>query len=486
MALTAVLRVFGWSAVMFALTMILPLGLAVFFGEIDTPGIFLITMLITAAVGGSLTLARVGGRDRKPGRREAFLLAFLLWTFLPVFAAIPFYTAAGPINAYLEAMSGLTTTGYSVFLNPEDLPRSLLFWRAEMQWVGGLATIMLAVVLLGLFGLGGLAVYRSAIPSGDSDALISRLKDTLSAVWWVYLIITLVCATMLWITGVPPFDAICYAMSTVSTGGFVTSANGVANMGDASRGVLVVFMLASALNFTLHWAAFHGRFSVYREDPEIRAFGRLCGVSASIAFLIIWLGTDADIWSSLGRGLFAVASVASTTGFMSLSTEGGIIVGTWPTSLSILLLTLMMIGGAAGSTAGGFKLMRFALLLRQGGAELTRLSFPNAITTVTYGGYRVEPPVLRSAWNFLMLFMLSVAVLTVLIDLNGYDLPTALALAVGALSNAGPAADYVTVEAISLADLDNVSKFGIIVGMLAGRLELLALLGLFSPSFWGR
>jgi trk system potassium uptake protein TrkH len=486
MALTAVLRVFGWAAVLFAACMIVPAGLSIWFGEVGTPSLFAITILLTGTFGGALTLATSAGRDRTPGRREAFLLAVLLWAFLPVFGAIPFHISASPVDAYLEAMSGLTTTGYSVFSRPEVLPRSLLFWRAEMQWIGGLATIMLSVVLLGLFGLGGLAVYRSAIPSGDSSALISRLKDTLSAVWWVYLIITIVCAVMLWLTGVGPFHAFCYAMSTVSTGGFVTSYNGVALMTDGSRAVLVVFMMIAALNFTLHWAAFHGRFSVYRQDPEIRAFGRLCGISALIALMIVWLGTEMGFWDSMGRALFSVASVASTTGFMSVPIDQDIIVGQWPTSLSVLLLTLMMIGGAAGSTAGGFKLMRFALLIRQGGAELNRLTFPNAITNITYGGYRVEPEVLRSAWNFLMLFMLSVAALAIVIDLNGYDLATALALSVGALSNAGPAANHVTVEAISIGGLDTVTKSGIIIGMLAGRLELLALLGLFSPSFWGR
>lgn len=486
MALTAVLSVLGWSLVIFALTMVFPIGIAVFQGETGTWPVFLTTILIAGMVGGALTLASLGGRQRTAGRREAFLLAVLVWTILPVFGAIPFASMVGPLDAYLEAMSGLTTTGYSVFAAPEELPRSILFWRAEMQWIGGLATIMLAVVLLGLFGLGGLAVYRSAIPSGDSATLVARLKDTLSAIWWVYLILTLSCAVLLWLSGVGPFEAFCYAMSTVSTGGFTTDANGIAEMSPLARSVLIVFMLGSALNFTLHWAAFHGRFQVYREDPEIRAFGRLCGISMLIAVGILWGTTALDLPAALEQGIFAVASVASTTGFMGLETEAGIITGMWPTSLSILLLMVMMVGGAAGSTAGGFKLMRFALLIRQGGAELTRLSYPNAVAIVTYGGYRVEGRVLRATWNFLMLFMISVAALAVLIDFDGHDLATALALAVGALSNAGPAATYVTVETIGIADLDPVSKIGIIVGMLAGRLELLALIGLFSPSFWGR
>lgn len=487
MALTAVLSVLGWSLVIFALTMILPAGVAVLEGEAEVWPVFVITILVTFMVGGALTVASPGGRSRRPaGRREAFLLAVLIWTVLPVFGAVPFTPLAAPLDAYLEAMSGLTTTGYSVFPLPQELPKSILLWRAEMQWIGGLATIMLAVVLLGLFGLGGLAVYRSAIPSGDSTALVARLKDTLSAIWWVYLILTLACAALLWLSGVEAFDAVCYAMSTLSTGGFATDANGVAHMSPMARGVLVVFMLIAALNFTLHWAAFHGRLGVYREDPEIRAFGRLCGVAALIAALVIWSLTALGLADSLGEAVFAVASVASTTGFVGLETDQGVITGTWPTSLSILLLMVMMVGGAAGSTAGGFKLMRFALLIRQGAAELTRLSYPNAVATVTYGGYRVEPEALRAAWHFLMLFMLSVAVLAVLIDLDGHDLPTALGLAVGALSNAGAGATYVTLEAIAIAELDPASKIGIITGMLAGRLELLALIGLFSPSFWGR
>lgn len=486
MAFTAVLNVFGWTTLLFAASMIFPVGIALYYNEDGTPAVFLIAMLITAMVGGATSLASVGGRQRVPGRREAFLLAFLVWMVMPVFGSIPFSNLLGPLNGYFESMSGLTTTGFSILSDPSWLPRSLLFWRAEMQWLGGLATIMLAVVLLGVYGLGGLAVYHSAIPSGDASTLIARMKDTLSAVWWVYLIITIVCAIMLWMNGVAPFEAVCFAMSTVSTGGFVTDPGAVAGMSSGAQSVLVLFMLIAALNFTLHWAAFHGRFSGYRRDPEIRAYARLCGISALIAFAIVWTGSDRDIWNAIGQSIFAVASVASTTGYMALPAEGGIIEGRWPTAISVLLLTLMMIGGAAGSTAGGFKLMRFALLIRQGGAELTRLSYPSAITRVTYFGNRVDSAVLRSTWNFLMLFMLSVAVLAVIVGTEGFDLETALAISVGALSNAGNAAHYVTIQAISVGEMSPLTRGALIIGMLAGRLELLALLGLLSPGFWRR
>ncbi|GJL90059.1 MAG: Trk system potassium uptake protein TrkH [Minwuia thermotolerans] len=486
MALTAVIAIFGWSTVIFAAAMLLPIPVALFYGETGTPFIFLVSALLTAMVGGALTVVSLGSTHRRTGRREAFLLAVMIWVMLPVFGALPFLAVAEPLDAFLESMSGLTTTGFSVFDAPEVLPRSLLFWRAELQWMGGLATIMLAVVLLGLFGLGGLAVYRSAIPAGDSTALSGRLKDTLSAIWWVYGIMTLVCALLLWLSGVRPFDALCYAMSTISTGGFVTSSEGVAGFSSIGMAILVVFMWGSALNFTLHWAACHGRWRVYYADPEFRAFGRLCLISAALIALVHASVTGGDPLASIGAALFSVASVASTTGFVGLSMESGVIDVPWPTGVSVVLLTLMMIGGAAGSTAGGFKLMRFALLIRQGGAELARLSFPSGIKLVTYGGYRVESAVLRSAWNYVILFAISVAVLALLIDLDGHDLPTALALSIGAMSNAGQAATYVTVEAISIVSLDPVSKIGIVIGMLAGRLELLALIGLFMPSFWGR
>lgn len=486
MALTAVISLFGWATVIFAGAMLLPIPVALFFGEAGTPFIFLVSALLTGMFGGALTMASLSSTPRRTGRREAFLLGTLVWVLLPVFGALPFLSLVGPLDAFLESMSGLTTTGYSVFDQPEDLPRSLLFWRAAMQWLGGLATIMLAVVLLGLFGLGGLAVYRSAIPAGDGTALSSRLKDTLSAIWWVYGILTLVCALLLWINGVRPFDALCYAMSTISTGGFVTTSDGVAGFSSGALVVLTVFMWALALNFTLHWAAFHGRWRVYYRDPEFRAFGRLCLISAALISLVHFVATGRDFLESAGMALFSVAAVASTTGFIGLPMSSGVIDVPWPTGVSVLLLMIMMIGGAAGSTAGGFKLMRFALLIRQGGAELARLSFPNGIKLVSYGGFRVESSILRSAWNYLILFMISVAILAVVIDLDGHDLPTALALAVGAMSNAGPAATYVTVESISIVGLDPVSKIGIVIGMLAGRLELLALLGLFMPSFWGR
>ncbi|MEC9345214.1 MAG: TrkH family potassium uptake protein [Pseudomonadota bacterium] len=483
MALRAVLSLFGWLTVLFALAMLLPAVVGLLDGEAETPEIFAVSAVLGLAAGSVVIAVSPRERRRRTGRREAFLLAVLTWTALPVFGALPLSLVAGPLDAWLEAMSAFTTTGYSVFDRPEELPRSLLLWRALMQWMGGLATIILAVVMLGVYGLGGLAVYRSAIPAGDSATLAGRLRETASAIWWVYAIMTLVCALLLWVTGVDPFDAVCFGMSTISTGGFANSSAGASDLSPAARAVLMIFMLGGALNFTLHWATFHGRFDLYLRDPETRVLLAIVAAGTILVALPVW-GEGTSPLAAVSEALFAVVSVISTTGHVGLPVQDGLFAVAWPTSASLVLLILMMIGGAAGSTAGGFKLMRFELLLRQGGVEMNRLPYPNGVSTVKFGGVRVPAEALRATWGFLMLFIVSVALVAGLIGMDGHDLATALALSVGALSNAGAGADYVIAGMLPIADLDPFAKIAIVGGMLAGRLELLALLGVFMPSFW--
>lgn len=483
MALRAVLTLFGWMSIFFAIAMLLPLSVALLDGEAKTPEILIVSAVLGIAVGSVVISVSPRDRGRRTGRREAFLLAVLAWGLLPVFGALPFSPVATPVDAWLEAVSAFTTTGFSVFDRPEDLPRSLLLWRAVMQWLGGLATILLAVVLLGVYGLGGHAIYRSAIPAGDSAALSGRLRETASAIWWVYGLLTLSGALLLWVSGVDPFEALCYAMSTISTGGFATSSAGASGMEPAGRIVLMLLMIAGALNFTLHWAVFHGRAALYRRDPECRAMLAVALTGTVLVTVLVWTagGTARD---SLSEAAFAVVSVMTTTGHLGLPVHDGMFAVPWPTSVSLVLLVLMMIGGAAGSTAGGFKLMRFELLVRQGGVEMTRLSYPNGVSSVKFAGARVTPEALRATWGFLMLFIVSVAIVAWLIGMDGHDLATSLAMSVGAISNAGNSSGYVMGMVLPIAELDPFAKIAIVGGMLAGRLELLALLGVLMPSFW--
>jgi trk system potassium uptake protein TrkH len=231
--------------------------------------------------------------------------------------------------------------------DPAGLPRSIVFWRALSQWIGGLGTLMLALAMLSLLGVGGMQLYRSAMPRGEVDTLEVRLLEASRAIWWIYALLTVFCAVLLWFAGMTPFDAFCHALSALSTGGFSSAAGGLVPAGSPLvEAVLIVFMLAGAMNFTLLWALFHGRPRPLREDPELRYLVVVAAVAAAAIFAVL-------LWSahgpgeSLRLGLFSAVSLLTTTGFVTSEA------GPWPGALPALFLALMLMGGSTGSTAGG-------------------------------------------------------------------------------------------------------------------------------------
>lgn len=482
----SVLHVLGLAGLLFAAAMVPVFMFSAVTEARDVTTSILIAMLLTGFFSGAMVLS-AKGREVKLDRREAFLLAAMLWTVLPVFGALPLLPYLSPWDAYFEALSALTTTGYTSIADFDAMPRSVLLWRSVMQWCGGLATILLAVVLLGLFGLGGLAVYRSAIPSGSEDeTLVHRLQETFQAVLWVYGLLTFLGVLALWLTGTTVFESLCFAMSAISSGGFSPHPTSAASLTIGSRLVLVLMMLIAAVNFTLHWAAFHGRWRGYLGDSEIRILVAIGFVLVPLITYLLMSNIGRSFGQAVEEGLFAFVSVMSTTGFIDLPFAVTVGATEWPAPLSLMLLILAMVGGAAGSTAGGIKLLRMYLLMRQGGAELTRLSYPSAVVPVRYGGFTVSATVLQATWNFLMLFVLSLAALTVLLAIFGIEFQTAITLAVGALSNSGPAMQYVMLDIPAISELPLPARIALMGGMLAGRLEILALLGLMSISFWRR
>ena len=375
MSLAAVFWIFGWIASAFAAAMALPALLALGFGESALALRFLAAAAVTAFAGGTL-IAVARGAANRDRRREGFVLALLIWVALPAFGALPFAFAgvtAGVTDAYFEAMSGLTTTGATIFENPESLARGILFWRGLMQWFGGLATIVLAIVVLAPTGLGGGQFHGAPLPRGEHDNLPSQIFHAVRSVWWIYGALTILCGVLLWVTGVPAFDALCLALSTVSTGGFATTGGSIAAFDNpAAEAVLVVFMLAAAASFSAHFMMAHGRTKAYLENPEARSLALLCALAALVFVLVLAIESDASVGDSVRVGVFSAVSLATTTGFYN--TE----IMAWPAALPVLAIALVLIGGSSGSTAGGLKLMRLEILLKGAGRELRRLAHPHA------------------------------------------------------------------------------------------------------------
>jgi len=474
--------------VLFAGAMLLPVLVAVGYGETDVAVAFFASALFAVFIGGGAVMA-TRGSERPPSRRDGFVLAALVWGVLPLFGAMPlFFSGAMPTvsAAYFEALSGLTTTGATLLAEIEKAPRAILFWRALLQWLGGLGTLVLAIAFLALTNVGGSGIYRSAIPGGERQSLIAAVRHAIDAIWWIYALLTAICAVLLWATGLPPFDAVCHAFSALSTGGFSTRGASVAAFESRpAELVLMIFMVLGAMNFTLHWAAVHGRFRVYREDPEPRyLLSMILAATLLLTFGLAAIGGRA--WSdSSWQGLFTAVSVVTTTGFTGHGLFG--LDAPVPISVSMLVLVLVLVGGCAGSTAGGLKILRLAVLLKQGNRELARLSFPRGVLTVRYGDARLRSETMQGAWAFFAVFMLCFGVVALGVAAGGVDFRTAVAMAAAAVSNAGPTLQLIAAN--SAPDFDALSggpRLFVMAGMLLGRVELFAVLSLLSPAFWRR
>jgi trk system potassium uptake protein TrkH len=476
----------GWALGAFALAMLAPLLVALGYGETQQAQSFFLSAVLTAFAAGAIIIATRGVAPRAPRRREGFVLACLIWTVLPGFGALPLYhigIAESAIDAYFEAVSGFSTTGATVLSDLDIAERSVLIWRGLMQWLGGLSTIVLILVLLSFLGGGGMTFFQSAMPRGERSAMSVQLYQAVRDISGVYALLTVVCAALLWAVGMPPLEAAAQALSTLSTGGFATRDGSIGAFDNPlAELVLVVFMIAGAVNFTLHWAVLHGRhIRSYLDDPEFKALIGLC--LAAAAFLsLIFLGGGEGVWTSLRHGVFNAVAAVTTTGY------GAGEVSAWPLAAPLLLIMLMTIGGAAGSTAGGLKIMRFAILLKMSGRELKRLIHPSGVVTTRFGDRNVDSAVVRAVWSFFCVFLLTALALALALAMFGVSFSNATALTILSLTNTG-AGDGTLISGLAgrgYVDLPDGAKILLCAAMVIGRLEFLTVFVLLSPSFWHR
>ncbi len=481
MAYATALSTLGWTLAGFALTMLVPAFVALGYGEIQQAWAFLISAGLSLFAGGALVIVTRGAR-RDSGQREAFALAVLVWLALPFFGALPLlYADAVPTatDAYFEAMSGLTTTGATVLQGLETVERSVLVWRALMQWLGGLATLMLTVVLLSFYSVGAMKLFRGAMPRGERRDLRIQLTRSLQAIWWIYLALTLACALGLFLAGLGMLESACLAMSTLSTGGFSTRDGSLASFSSpAVESVLVVFMLAGAVNFTFHWALFHGRgWGVYVRDPEVRylAAAALAGSAAlATAFLAAGHAGAAD---SLRTGIFSAVSTITTTGFQIGEPAR------WPLSATLLLTVLALVGGCTGSTAGGLKLLRVSLLVKLAARELSRLPHPSAVRRVAYADQVADESTLNGVLTFFFAYAAALGLAGAALSLFGLEFRHAFTAAAAALSNTGPLTAMVAGREGGYDVLAAGAKWILCGAMLLGRLEVFALLAFLAGAF---
>jgi trk system potassium uptake protein TrkH len=417
--------------------------------------------------------------------RDGFLLVVLFWFVLGLAGAVPFLVADNPelsvTDAIFESFSGLTTTGATVITGLDDLPESILFYRQQLQWLGGMGIIVLAVAIMPMLGVGGMQLYRAETPGPHKDAkLTPRIAETAKALWYIYAGLTIACGVSYWMAGMSAFDAIGHSFSTVAIGGFSTHDHSIGYFQSSTiESIAVVFMFLAGMNFALHFMVWRSvSQKTYQFDTEVRAYlGVLFLVTAITVGYLYYTDTFNLLIDSLQSGLFQAVSIGTTTGF---TTEEYFV---WPGFLPVMLLFVSFIGGCAGSTGGGMKVIRFWLLIKQGHRETMRLIHPNAQIPVKVNSKPMPDPVIDAVWGFFAAYVGSFVVIMLFLMATGLDQVTAFSAVAACMNNLGPGLGGVGANYVEIND---PAKWALSFAMMLGRLEIFTLLILFTRAFWKR
>ncbi len=476
-----IIKILGQLVALFSITMIPPAIVSLIYK--DGGGVpFVLAFVFSIVIG---LLAYYPNRKQKGDlkAREGFLIVVLFWLVLGAFGSLPLIFLEEPnlslADSIFESFSGLTTTGATVLTGIEYLPKAVLFYRQQLQWLGGMGIIVLAVAVLPMLGVGGMQLYRAETPGPVKDSKMTpRIADTAKHLWYIYVSLTAMCSAAYWTAGMSWFDAICHAFSTIAIGGFSTYDASIGHFNSPLINLIcVVFLLIAAVNFSLHYAAVANRnLRVYWRDPELKVFLFIQACLVMLCFVVL---TTANVYDSpdktLDQSLFQAVSISTTAGFATDSFSS------WPLFLPILLIFSSFIGGCAGSTGGGMKVVRVFLLYLQGIRELNRLVHPRAIFSIKLGRKALPDKVVEAVWGFFSAYALVFVIIMLCLLATGMDNITAFSATAACLNNLGPGLGDV---ASHFGDITDTAKWILTLAMVFGRLEIFTLLVLFTPTFW--
>jgi trk system potassium uptake protein TrkH len=478
----ALVSLVGRLVMLFALLMAVPLAFAV--GRHDkAQSAFMIGIAVTFAVGLLMAvIARHQRRELQP--RDGFVLVALTWLVLPAFAALPLWLAIPGLSvtdAYFEAMSGFTATGATVLTGLDALPMSVNVWRCFLMWVGGLGIIVLAVAILPLLGVGGAQLFKTEMAGPMKDAkLTPRIAETARGLWVVYFSFSLLCFGAYRWAGMSWPDAFMHMGSTMGLGGFSSHDKSFGYWNSPLiEAVAVFFMMLAGVSVALYFVAWRQRsLRVLWVNREVRAFVGVIVSAVLLISLYIWFHGNYDNYlDALRHTVFHVVSIGTTTGYASQD------YALWPPFASLWMILLGCFATCAGSTGGGIKMMRMQLLLKQSQHELVRIVHPKVVNPLVLGNQLVDPRVLQNVIAYMMMYGAALVGLTMVLLFSGLDMVTAFTAVIACVNNIGPGLGDVG-PAVNYAGLNDFQTWVCTFGMLLGRLELLALLVLFSPRFW--
>ena len=449
---------------------------------------------ITVLVIGAIFMLSSMKHKKEMNKREGYIVVTFGWIIMALSGTLPYlFTGAIPnfTNAFFETISGYTTTGSTILTDIEILPEGILFWRSLTHWIGGMGIIVLAIAILPLLGIGGMELFAAEAPGPSADKLHPRITDTAKRLWLIYFGYTAVETVLLKVAGMSFFDAVNHSMCTLSTGGFSTKNASLAHYNGQPiiQYIVIVFMFLAGMNFVLSYFAFKGKIQKILQDEEFKLYFKFVAIFTVIAALIIYVSADVSmssivhpmVWgegeSAFRHALFQVLAIVTTTGFVTADFT------LWTPFLVVFFFGLMFLGGSAGSTAGGVKVVRHLLMIKNGFLEFKRTLHPNAVVPVRYNNRAISGDIVFNILAFFILYMLSFIIGALGFSLLGLDFESAIGVAASSLGNVGPAlGDFGPVN--NFYEMPAIGKWWCSFLMLIGRLELFTVLILMTPFFW--
>lgn len=473
-------RVLGNILLVESVLMLPSLAIAFYTGENDKIA-FLITILVTATIGYLMTKKTTDKENINV--KEGLTIVSLGWIFASLFGALPFYLSGNIpsyVDAVFETVSGLTTTGASILSNVEALPHGSLFWRSFTHWIGGMGILVFTIALLPALGIGGFQIFKAESPGPTADKIVPRIKDTAKILYITYFSITILQIILLKLGGMNLFDSILHTFGSVGTGGFGIKNNSVAFYDSSYIHVIIgVFMLISGVNFSLYYSIFKGRWRDALKDEELRLYLIIVSVAVIAITLNLFMTSYESIFYALRDSFFQVTSIITTTGYTTANFD------TWPTFSKTILFTLMFIGGCAGSTAGGMKIIRILILGKLIKRDVTKLFHPRAYISIKNNGKKVTNETIVGINSFFTLYIMIFVISTIIVSLEGLDMVSTSSAVAATLGNIGPGFNLVG-PASNFGGFSHISKILFSLLMLLGRLEIFTIIALVLPKNWTR
>ncbi|MDO9516545.1 MAG: TrkH family potassium uptake protein [Methanosarcinaceae archaeon] len=475
MSFKIVLNVLGGLLRFLGMIMVVPLLVAYYYDESLYP--FIVAVAVTGFTGIILSLKYKSDEEWKT--REGFAIVAFGWLAAAVFGAIPYvFDGITPLNAIFESMSGFTTTGATVLVDIESHSRSILFWRSMTQWLGGMGIIMLFIAILPKLGVAGRQLFRAEAPGPTEDKLKPRIRETAKILWMVYVVISLIQVALLLLAKMSLYDAVTHTFTTMACGGFSTYSDSIQSFNSPLiEGIITLFMFIAGANFALHYKTLYVNNKSLLKDNEFKFYAAIVLFATGLLTILLWRDMDYSVLNSLRYAVFQVVSIVTTTGFATIDFN------LWSDSARMVLFTLMFIGGSAGSTAGGIKVVRVLLLLKYGRRELFKSVHRKAIKPIKFNGTTVSDDVMQSIVSFVVIYFIIFIVSSGILSILGMDMISSLTASIATLGNIGPGFNLVG----PMANFDVVHPIGklvLIANMWIGRLEVFTVIVMLTPEFW--